>query len=102
MPDGFLGILRHQGFELAFRPFMVEEGLAGVAEQRRELRPRVGRAHIDDADRLDAWTRGLGHHEVGDFARLYTAPELLFRGNEDTKVEWVHGNRDLDPFAATG
>jgi hypothetical protein len=32
MPDGLLGILRQQGFELAFRPFVIEKGAAGVAE----------------------------------------------------------------------
>src|SRR5439155_14923038 len=52
--NGLLGILRHQGFELAFGPFVVEEGLAGVAEQRCEFGPRIRRAHIDDADGLDA------------------------------------------------
>src|SRR5262250_2479376 len=32
VPNGLLGILWHQGFELAFRPFVVEKGLPGVAE----------------------------------------------------------------------
>src|SRR5262245_47777972 len=50
VPDGFPGILRHQGFELAFRPFVVEKSAAGVAEERGELRPGIRRAHIDDAD----------------------------------------------------
>src|SRR5215813_7803684 len=50
MPDGLLGILRHQGFELAFGPFVVEKGVPGVAEERGELRPGIRRAHIDDAD----------------------------------------------------
>src|SRR2546427_4862215 len=58
--DGLLGILRHQGFELALGPFVVEKGTPGVAEERGELRPEVGRAHIDDADGVDAWTRRLG------------------------------------------
>src|ERR1700730_202134 len=66
--DGFPGILGHQGFELAFGPFVVEEGTAGVAEERRELRPGIRRTHIDDADGLDARTRRLGQDEVGDFA----------------------------------
>src|SRR5262249_45684222 len=60
VPDGLLGILGHQGFELALRPFMVEKGAPSVAEERGKLGPGVGRAHIDDADGLDAWTRRLG------------------------------------------
>src|SRR6516225_2529694 len=99
MPDGLPRILRHQGFELAFRSFVVEKGAPGIAEERCEFRPGVGRAHIDDADGLDAWTRRLGQDEVGDFARLHTAPEFLFRRYEDGELKWVHGNRDLHPFA---
>src|SRR5256885_16564943 len=55
--NGLLGILGHQGFELAPGPFVVEKGIPGVAEEGGELRPEVGRAHIDDADGVDAWTR---------------------------------------------
>src|SRR5262245_2341318 len=54
VPDGLLGILGHQGFELAFGPFVVEKGASGVAEQSSELGPGIRRAHIDDADGLDA------------------------------------------------
>src|SRR5438132_6977500 len=59
VPDGLSGILGHQGFELAFGPFVVEKGAPGVTEERGKLRPGIGRAHIDDADGLDAWTRRL-------------------------------------------
>src|SRR5215510_16542442 len=62
--NGFLGILGHQGFELAFRPFVVEKGASGIAEERSELRPRIRRAHIDDADGLNARPRRLGQDEV--------------------------------------
>src|SRR5215813_14578847 len=48
VPDGLLGILGHQGFELALRPFMVEKGAPGVAEECGELCPRIRRTHIDD------------------------------------------------------
>src|SRR5215469_556435 len=68
VPNRLPGILGHQGFELAFRPFVVEKGASGGAEKRRELRPGIRRTHIDDADGLDAWTRRLGEDEVGDFA----------------------------------
>src|SRR5262249_54959093 len=70
MPDDLPGILRHQGLELAFRPLVVEKGAPGVAEEPGELGPGVGRAHVDDADGLDAWPRRLGEDEVGDLARL--------------------------------
>src|SRR5262245_417870 len=60
MPDDLPGILRHQGFELAFGPFVVEKGTPGVAEERGELGPGIRCAHIDDADGLDARPRRLG------------------------------------------
>src|SRR5262245_58660157 len=34
VPNALLGVLRHQGLELALRALVVEEGLPGVAEQR--------------------------------------------------------------------
>src|SRR5215510_5827376 len=58
--NGFLGILRHQGFEFAFGPFVVEKGAPGAAEECGELGPRIRRVHIDDADGLDAGPRRLG------------------------------------------
>src|SRR5215472_9085548 len=102
VPDGLLGILRHQGFELAFRPFVVEKGIPGVAEERGELRPGIRRAHIDDADGLDARPRRLGTDQVGCFAGLDAAPKLLFRRDQNTQIKWVHRDRDLHPFAASG
>src|SRR6516164_4363065 len=59
VPDGLPGIFRHQGLELAFGPFVVEKGTPGAAEERGNLGPGVGRAHVDDADGLDAWPRRL-------------------------------------------
>src|SRR5262249_2184093 len=102
VPNGLSGIFGHQSFELAFCAFVVEKGAPGVAEERGELRPGIGSAHIDDGDGLDAWAWRLGIDEVGRVAGLHAAPELLFRRDEDAEIKWVHGNRDLHPFAATG
>src|SRR6266436_7139395 len=96
MPDGLPGILGHQGFELALGSFVVEERTAGVAEERRELGPGIRRAHIDDADRLNARPWRLGIDEMGRFAGLDATPEFLFCRDQDTQIERVHGDRDLD------
>jgi hypothetical protein len=80
---------------------MLKKALAGVAEQGSELRPRVRPTHIDDANGLDAQPRRLGIDEVGRFARLDAAPELLFRRDQNRQIEGVHGDRD-HPFAAAG
>src|SRR5215467_12888242 len=101
MPDGLPGILRHQGFQLALGPFVVEKCAPGVAKERGELGPGVRRAHIDDANGLDAWPRRLSIDQMGRFAGLHAAPELLFRRDQDAKVEWINGYCDLHPFAAS-
>src|SRR5262249_10492803 len=96
MADRLLGILRHEGLELALRAFVVEKRTPGIAKERSELRPRIRRAHIDDADRLDARPWRLGIDEMGRFARLNAAPELLFRRDQNTEIKRIHGGRDLD------
>src|SRR3954462_13853622 len=85
VPDRLLGILGHQDFELAFRPFVIEKGTARGAEYGRELRPRIGRAHVYDADGLNPRPRRLGIDEMGRLAELHAAPELLFRRDQDTQ-----------------
>src|SRR5215472_6534935 len=102
MPDGLPGILRHQCFELAFGPFVVEKGATGIAEERGKLRPGIRRAHIDDAHGLDTGPRRLGINEMRGFPGLHAAPKLLFRRHEDAEIEWVHGDGDLHPLATTG
>src|SRR5262245_54303797 len=101
MPDGLLGILGHQGFELALRPFVVEKRAPGVAEECGKLRPGIGLTHIDDANGLDARPGRLGVDETGRFAGLHAAPELLLGRNQDAQIQWIHGYRDLHPFAAS-
>src|SRR5262245_49917830 len=102
VPDGLPGIFRHQGFELAFGPFVVEKGTPGVAEEGGELRPGIRRTHIDDADCLDAWPRRLGKDEMGRFSGLDATPKLLFSRHQDAEVERIHRDRDLDPLATAG
>src|SRR5262249_11923040 len=87
VPDGLLVILGHQGFELAFGPFVVEKGAPGAAEERGELRPGIRRAHIDDADCFDARPRWLGIDEMGPLAELHAAPELLFRRDQNAEIK---------------
>src|ERR1043166_8537413 len=60
MPDGLLGVFRHQGLELGLGPLVVEKGLPGFSEQPREFAPGIRCAHIDDADGLDARPGRLG------------------------------------------
>jgi hypothetical protein len=81
---------------------VVEEGGARIAEQGRKLRPGVRRAHVDNADGLDAWARRLGAEQGRGLATLHAAPEFLFRRQKKVLIEWIGGYLDLDPFAAAG
>src|SRR5689334_16964595 len=64
MPDGLLGALRHQCFELAFCALMIEKGAPGAAEKGRKLPPGIRRAHIDNPNGLDARPRRLSVDQV--------------------------------------
>src|SRR6516165_1970283 len=89
MPDGLLGVLRHQGLELTSCPLMVEEGLPRVAEQGGELGPRIRRAHVEDADRLDARPRRLDAEEARGLAVLDAAPEFLLRRQKQMLIKRI-------------
>src|SRR5215218_2331209 len=60
VPGGFLGVLGHQGLELALGPLVVEKGLPGLSEQPRKFAPGIGGAHINDSDSLDPRPGRLG------------------------------------------
>src|SRR5262245_5570926 len=102
MSDRLFGMLGNERLELALCPLVVEKGATGAAEQGGELRPGIRRAHVDDADRLDTRSWRLGIDEVRSFTRLDAPPELLLSRYQDTQVEGIHGDRDLDPLAAAG
>src|SRR5262245_3634515 len=89
MPDGLLGVLRHQGLELTLCPLMVKKGAAGVAEESGKFRPGIRRAHIDDVDGLNAWPRRLDAEEARGRPVLDAAPEFLLRGQKKVLVERI-------------
>src|SRR5450759_4646329 len=80
--EGFLGILRHQDFELGFGPFMLQEGHAGLAKHSRQFSPGIGCAHVDDAHRRNPRPWWFGPKQARGFPTLHTVPELLFRGQQ--------------------
>src|SRR5271166_5582822 len=70
MAGGFLGVVRHQGFELGLGSLVVEKRRTGGAEEAGELGPRIGRAHVDDPDRFDPRPRRLNAIGPRRFSRL--------------------------------
>src|SRR5580693_2264284 len=55
VPDRLLGILRHQTLQFRLGLLMFEMRRTGPREGSRKLCPCIGRAHIDNANGLDAW-----------------------------------------------
>src|SRR5271165_299987 len=96
---GFLRVLRHQGFELGFGPFVVEKGGTGRAEEPGELRPRIGLAHIDDPNRFDPRPRRLNAIGARGLPGLDAAPEPALGGDQKVLVERVGGDGHFNPLA---
>src|ERR1035437_4239565 len=92
MAECFLGILRHQDFEFSSGLLMVQEGRAGLAKHPRQFGPGIGCAHVDDADRCDPRPWWFGPIEARGLATLHTAPELLFRRQQQMLVEAIGGD----------
>src|SRR5450631_2794842 len=87
MPDSFLGVVRHQGFEFALGLLMLEKRRSGPPEAAGKFRPSVGSTHIDDPHGLDPRPRRLGPEEVRRLAGLHAAPELLFGRQQQVLIE---------------
>src|SRR5579863_4582595 len=100
MADRLLGILRHQALQLGLGPFMVEMGRAGLGKEAGELRPGIGRAHIDNADRLDPGFWRLDPERLWFLAALDAAPELPLGRDNEMLIERIGMGEDLDPFAS--
>src|ERR1700756_3477810 len=78
---------------------MLEVRLAGPPKDIGELRPGIGRTHVDDPHRLDAGPRWIDTEEARGLAILHAAPEFPFRRQQEVLVEGVGGYLDLDPLS---
>ena len=76
--------------------------LAGSREDRGELRPSVGRSHVDNTDRLEPRFWRFDPEQLRLFSALNAAPELALRGNDEMLIERIGMGQDLDPLAASG
>jgi hypothetical protein len=79
---------------------MLELSFAGPPKDIRELRPGIGRTHVNDPHRLDASPRWIDAEETRGLAALHAAPEFLFRSHQKVLVEGVSGDLDFEPLAA--
>src|SRR5215218_2235544 len=69
VPDGLLGIVRHQFLKLGSRGVMIEIRGAGPAEDACQFRPRIGGAHVNQSHRLNLWPGRLDAKEVRGLSR---------------------------------
>src|SRR3954462_12065450 len=99
MAIGFLGVLRHEGFQLALGLLMLDEGRPRPAIHGRELGPGVRLTHVDRPHRFDASPGRLDAEEARGLAGLDAAPELLLGGEQKGLIERVGVDLDLDPLA---
>ena len=76
-------------FELGLGILVFQESLSGAAKDAGELRPGVGRAHVDDPNSLDAGPRRLDAEEARGLAALHAAPELLLGGEQEVLIERI-------------
>ena len=102
MADRLLRILRHQALELGLGLLVLKMRVPGADEDVGELRPGIGGAHIDNADRLNARPWRVDPEQGRGLTALHTAPELPLRGDNEVLIERIGMGSDLDPFAAAG
>ena len=102
MADRLLGIPRHQAFELSLGLLVLEMRRLGPRKDRRELRPRIRRRHVDNAHRLNARLGWLDAEQGRGLTTLHAAPEFAFCSDDQVLVERIGVGLDLHPLAATG
>src|SRR6516225_11938439 len=100
MPGCFRHVLWDEGLELGLGFLVVEKGLPGGAEDRRELGPRIRARHVDDPHRRKARARRIDPEQPRGLAILDATPEFALGGYKQALIQRIRRNRDLDPFAA--
>jgi hypothetical protein len=73
MAERLLRIPRHQALELSLGLHVLPMRLAGLDEDAGEFHPRIGGAHIDNPNRLDA---GLRRRDPEQVIRVRLRPIL--------------------------
>src|ERR1700751_436933 len=89
MTERLLGVLRDEALEFGLGFLVIEKGLPGGAEDRRELGPGVRAGHVDDAHRRKPRARRGNPEQARGLALLDTAPELALGGDEEVLVKGI-------------
>jgi hypothetical protein len=99
MADSVLCIFGHQSFQLSLGFFVLEIGRLSPGKDCGEIRPGIGGAHIDNANRIHARSRRLDPKQGRGLATLDAAPELAFGGDNEVLVQRIGMGGDFHPFA---
>jgi hypothetical protein len=94
----------HGGRTLKFGPgvLVLEVGVSRPPEHARELCPRIGRAHIDDAYQLNPRPRRFDAEQARGLASLNAPPEFPLGREKQVLIERISVDRDLDRLTAAG
>ena len=95
MAARFLRIFWDQLFQLRLCGIVLEISRTGPMKDSGKLSPRIGRAHVDRSNCFDPGPRGLDAKQARALAGLNTAPELLFRCQQQVLVQGIGGNGHL-------
>src|SRR5262245_2316200 len=102
MPDRLLGVLRHQCLQFGLGILVFEKSRTRAAENPCKFRPRVRRAHVDDAYGLNTNPRWLRQEHARRLTRFNTTPELFLSCEQEMLVERISRDGKLHPLAAPG
>ncbi len=77
-----MGILRQQFLQVSLGAFVFRESGLCPSKHGGELRPAVGRAHIDDADRFKAGPGRIDTEQMRWLAAIYAMPKFFLRDEQ--------------------
>jgi hypothetical protein len=86
VPGRLLGVLRYQALQFGLGVLVLQECRTGLAEDRSEFCPSIGRTHVDDENGLDAWSRRLNAEQARGITVLHAAPKLPLGREERHRV----------------
>src|SRR5260370_18033733 len=86
MPDGLLGVFRHQALELGLVALVFKKRRAVPPKHPGKFGPGIGRAHVNDANGSDPRPRRLGAQQPRRLGALAAAPELFLGGPKPVAV----------------
>src|SRR5262252_1005921 len=96
MPNRLPGIRGHEALQFDLCVLMLQKCRSSLAKDRGELRPGIGRTHINEANGLDAGSWRLGKEQARTLTAFDAAPEFLLGCQKQVLIKGIGRDRDLD------